>query len=323
MDPEANYAEQKMLYKSTDPANVERRAELVQAMREWVRNGGFKPDGYKGPAWEPCKEDEIEKILQRDRSSEGLPADPRNRPGKFESSGEIGKQLYEIVGDGGVDDEAGDVNGPGDHWYGLLLETGIPGAEHAVVSESNQGFFEYTAFEKPEDARAEFDRISAEVSEEEEPELSHRDAEGRLVGLDEMLDEYISTALLYSPADETGRSLSGRARSDIDGATMDQMRRDVESFLADYRDQIRGEYARAGADFWLTRNRHGAGFWDGDWPKDDAKILTDGAHAYGESELYVDDDGKIRTTELARIEDQNDRRDRIRMAAESANRKRT
>ena len=25
------------------------------------------------------------------------------------------------------------------------------------------------------------------------------------------------------------------------------------------------ELARAGTDFWLTRNGHGAGFWDGDW----------------------------------------------------------
>jgi len=25
--------------------------------------------------------------------------------------------------------------------------------------------------------------------------------------------------------------------------------------------------AQAGHDFWLTRNGHGAGFWDGDWPE--------------------------------------------------------
>lgn len=48
----------------------------------------------------------------------------------------------------------------------------------------------------------------------------------------------------------------------------------------------------AGHDFWLTRNRHGAGFWDrglghlGD-------ELTKQAHAYGECSLYVGDDGKL------------------------------
>lgn len=53
--------------------------------------------------------------------------------------------------------------------------------------------------------------------------------------------------------------------------------------------------ARAGHDFWLTRNGHGAGFWDGDWPKPQADVLdraaTDGG--YGSFELYVGDDDRI------------------------------
>jgi hypothetical protein len=53
MDPEANYEEQRAIYGSTDPDNVERRAELIHAMRDWIRRGGAKPRGYVGPAWEP------------------------------------------------------------------------------------------------------------------------------------------------------------------------------------------------------------------------------------------------------------------------------
>lgn len=49
----------------------------------------------------------------------------------------------------------------------------------------------------------------------------------------------------------------------------------------------------AGHDFWLTRNGHGAGFWDGDWPEDAGKRLTDAAHGYGELSPYVGDDGMI------------------------------
>ena len=49
----------------------------------------------------------------------------------------------------------------------------------------------------------------------------------------------------------------------------------------------------AGHDFWLTRNRHGAGFWDGDWPDAEGKRLTDAAHAFGEVNLYVTDNGQI------------------------------
>ncbi len=48
----------------------------------------------------------------------------------------------------------------------------------------------------------------------------------------------------------------------------------------------------AGTDFWLTRNRHGAGFWDGGWCFN-GKALSDAAHAYGETYLYIGDDGKI------------------------------
>lgn len=51
--------------------------------------------------------------------------------------------------------------------------------------------------------------------------------------------------------------------------------------------------SQAGHDFWLTRNRHGAGFWDGDWEEPAATILTDAAHRFGECELYVGDDGKV------------------------------
>lgn len=48
----------------------------------------------------------------------------------------------------------------------------------------------------------------------------------------------------------------------------------------------------AGIDFWLTRNRHGAGFWDrGDHPC--LKRLTDAAHAYGTCDTYVGDDNLI------------------------------
>lgn len=37
-------------------------------------------------------------------------------------------------------------------------------------------------------------------------------------------------------------------------------------------------------DFWLTRNRHGCGFWDGDYP-DGGKALSNNAHAYGGIDL--------------------------------------
>jgi hypothetical protein len=53
---------------------------------------------------------------------------------------------------------------------------------------------------------------------------------------------------------------------------------------------------RAGQDFWLTRNRHGAGYWDGDYPDGAGRRLTDAAHVWGSSDAYVGDDGYVHLT---------------------------
>lgn len=55
----------------------------------------------------------------------------------------------------------------------------------------------------------------------------------------------------------------------------------------------REEYKQAGHDFFLTRNHHGSGFWDGSWPESDAEILTKASHEAGSSEPYVGDDRGI------------------------------
>jgi hypothetical protein len=43
----------------------------------------------------------------------------------------------------------------------------------------------------------------------------------------------------------------------------------------------------AGHDFWLTRNHHGAGFWDGDWEQSAGEKLTALAESFGEFNLYT------------------------------------
>lgn len=49
---------------------------------------------------------------------------------------------------------------------------------------------------------------------------------------------------------------------------------------------------QAGHDFWLTRNRHGAGFWDRGLGEV-GKRLTDAAHVYGSVDLWVAENGLI------------------------------
>lgn len=71
---------------------------------------------------------------------------------------------------------------------------------------------------------------------------------------------------------------------------------DCDAFLDSHREFI-GEdvesVKRAGHDLWLTRNGHGAGFWDGDWPEPGATVMSETCEALGSVELYVGDDGKL------------------------------
>lgn len=55
---------------------------------------------------------------------------------------------------------------------------------------------------------------------------------------------------------------------------------------------IRYSPRQAGEDFWFTRNRYGLTFLDS-VPKEPAERLTLEAESYGDSSLYLGDDGKL------------------------------
>ena len=46
-------------------------------------------------------------------------------------------------------------------------------------------------------------------------------------------------------------------------------------------------------DYILTRNHHGAGFWDGDWSSEVSQILTEAAESQTEFTACVGDGGRI------------------------------
>lgn len=50
---------------------------------------------------------------------------------------------------------------------------------------------------------------------------------------------------------------------------------------------------QAAHDFWLTRNGHGVGFWDGDWSEPAGSRLDEIAKAFPSVDLYRGDDGRI------------------------------
>ena len=46
-------------------------------------------------------------------------------------------------------------------------------------------------------------------------------------------------------------------------------------------------------DFWLTRQGHGAGFWDGVYPDEIGDKLTEISNDFRELYIYVGDDGQL------------------------------
>ena len=80
---------------------------------------------------------------------------------------------------------------------------------------------------------------------------------------------------------------------DLAPETIQSIIEDCQAFQNEHFEDIANDLERAGHDFWLTRNGHGAGFWDGDWDEEIGDRLTKASDAYGSVDLYVGDDGRI------------------------------
>lgn len=118
------------------------------------------------------------------------------------------------------------------------------------------------------------------------------------MSLEAFVSAYIECAL-WSSTDDDDVPLD-RLDASFAPDTLWRMRNDCKAFLAANVTHILEASGRevdpfilAGHDFWLTRNGHGAGFWDGDWPEPQASALTNAAKAFGEFHLYIGDDGRI------------------------------
>lgn len=123
------------------------------------------------------------------------------------------------------------------------------------------------------------------------------------MNLPPFIEGYVNAALLYShpflydeegndTGDWTSLEQADYSWKDLAPEAQDSVVEDCERFLHDHRELIPPELeTRAGIDFYLTRNRHGAGFWDGYWEHGDR--LTEGCRPYGSAEFYLGNDGRI------------------------------
>jgi hypothetical protein len=120
--------------------------------------------------------------------------------------------------------------------------------------------------------------------------------------MDQFTQAYIECAL-WSSTNDAGEPLDGLGL-DLAPETQLQLEADCQGFQSSNAELLAKWYAecgesedRAGHDFWLTRNRHGAGYWDrwnGGTPQGKiGALLTDAAHAYGECDLYVGDNNNV------------------------------
>ena len=104
---------------------------------------------------------------------------------------------------------------------------------------------------------------------------------------DEFFTAYVECAL-WSSTDEDGEPLD---RFDVDAitkASLRTMRAECDDFVG-YCQRIGEPFNESDAlavhDCWLTRNGHGAGFWDRGLPNGEA--LTKAAKTFGSAYLYI------------------------------------
>lgn len=121
--------------------------------------------------------------------------------------------------------------------------------------------------------------------------------------MDEFTAAYIEAALWTSTFDadgDRGTPLEDNyGPEDLSQDALASIKADCRDFqqangIPGYGDSRYSDAEKAGHDFWLTRNGHGCGFWDRDELSEEVqKKYTQAAKAYGSSDIYVGDDGKL------------------------------
>ena len=117
----------------------------------------------------------------------------------------------------------------------------------------------------------------------------------------DFLNAYLVTAL-WSSIDEKDNPFDDNySISDFSEKALKQADKDCDLFIEKVRELSLLDKIYIGLldetdiahDFWLTRQGHGAGFWDGDYPDEIGDKLTEIANDFRELYIYVGDDGKL------------------------------
>jgi hypothetical protein len=122
--------------------------------------------------------------------------------------------------------------------------------------------------------------------------------------LDDFLAGYLETLIWQAPEGDDGELIEAtHGVHDFSDDALTAITADCVAFCTkalailseidsdgDHPDQQRGElWAKAAHDFCLTRNHHGAGFWDGDYPTH-GDTLTDISETFSNTDVYIHGD---------------------------------
>ncbi len=113
------------------------------------------------------------------------------------------------------------------------------------------------------------------------------------MNIENEIRDYLVCAL-WTATDDNGNNLDDQYEIDaFDEKARAEARETVTDFIAAI-EQEGLEYPAQGVghDLWLTRNHHGAGFWDRGYG-DLGKRLTELAHGFGEAYVYESDNGEL------------------------------
>lgn len=118
--------------------------------------------------------------------------------------------------------------------------------------------------------------------------------------LDEFTKAYIICALWSSTDDNDEPLDKNYSADDLAPKTLKRIIQDCEAFqnvhakIPQYNNPEYSDAGMAGHDFWLSRNGHGAGFFDRyELNPKTREELQEAAEIFGKMDLYVGDDGKI------------------------------
>lgn len=122
------------------------------------------------------------------------------------------------------------------------------------------------------------------------------------LNLDLILEATLNALLRYTTDIQSGdRLIEDYGPDDVAQSVKDTLREEIEAFVEEYGDDLSEALAsdagyteeHIGQDIALTRNHHGAGFWDRGLGAVGVR-LTEAAHNLGSFELYATSDGSLR-----------------------------